>query len=260
VTMYFASSTSIVDFEGLDKKAERVRALMIRATQAQITELWRQLDLSAIYHDWALEGQVVLPDELDSAFDSRAVTDVTNLPLCLSLRSHRRALDYAREVASRKKFSFSLDLFKDLNSLFASDQDSAKNGRYRKDIPLHRFYFHEIAHPGNISSNMRKLVAWLNEPEDALALHPIEWTAKFHERFMKIFPFAETSGKIGRTVANLILIRQGYLPAIIHATERQRYYETIRQSNNELVVLLFESAMSSLDAAEKYLRRARMAS
>jgi hypothetical protein len=257
--MYFSSSAPIADYERLDKRAERVRALMTRATQAQITELWRQLDLSAIYHDWALEGQVVLPDELDNAFDSKAVTDVTNLPLCLSLRSHRRALDYAREVASRKKFAFSLELFKEFNVLFASDTENAKAGRYRKDIPLHRFYFHEIAHPNNISSNMRKLVTWLNDPEEALSMHPIEWTAKFHGRFMKIFPFSETSGKVGRTISNLILIRQGYLPAIIHATERQRYYETIRQSNDELALLLYESAMSSLDAAEKYLRRARMA-
>jgi Fic family protein len=76
---------------------------------------------------------------------------------------------------------------------------------------------------------------------------------------MRVFPFAETTGKVGRTTMNMALIRQGYLPAIIHATERQRYYESIRQSQDDLITLVAESAISSLDAAEKYLRSTAMA-
>ncbi len=255
--MYYANPNR--ELERLDKRAEHVRELMMNATQAQITALWRQLDLSTIYHDWALEGQVVLPEELDSAFDHRSVTDATSLPLYAQLRSHRRAIDLSREVAARKKFAFSLDLFREFHALFASDPEAGKSGRYRKEIPLHRSYFHEICHPSKIASSMRKLVLWLNDPDEAIGLHPITWVAIFHYRFMRIFPFIETTGKIARTLANMALIRQGYLPAIIHATERQRYYETIRQSQDDLSVLLSESAMSSLDAAEKFLRHSKMA-
>ncbi|MCP4675739.1 MAG: Fic family protein [Deltaproteobacteria bacterium] len=247
------------NLESLDRKADHVRELMVGATQAQITELWKQLDLSTIYHDWALEGQVILPDELDSAFNNRAVTDATSLPLYMSLRSHRQAIDYSREVASRRKLVFSLDLFREFHTFFASNPENAKAGRYRKEIPLHRSYFHEICHPSKIAASMRKLVAWLNDPTEAIALHPIQWTAKFHYKFMRIFPFIETTGKIARIVSNIVLIRQGYLPSIIHATERQRYYETIRQSQDDLAVLIGESSLSSLEAAEKFLQRSKMA-
>ncbi len=232
---------------------------MTNASKSQITELWRQLDLSAIYHDWALDGQVILAEELDVAFDTRSVTDATGLPLTMALRSHKRAIDYAREVAAKEVFAFSVDLFREFHSLFASDAENAKSGRYRKEIPLHRSYFHEICHPSKIGTSMRKLVSWLNDPEEAMVVHPIRWAAKFHYRFMRIFPFIETSGKIGRTMTNLILIRQGYLPAIIHATERQRYYESIRQSPEDFVELVAESELSALEAAEKFLRRARLA-
>lgn len=256
--MYYGSPGKIL--KELDKKAEQVRQSMIGASQAQVTDLWRHIDLSAIYHDWALEGQVVSLNELDGAFDSKAITDATSLPLYTSLRSHKRAFDYSREVASRKKLVFSLELFKEFHAFFASDPESAQNGRYRRDIPLHRSYFHEICDPKLVSTNMRKLIEWLNNSEEALILHPVKWVAKFHYRFMRIFPFIETTGKVGRATMNMVLIRQGYLPAIIHATERQRYYEAIRQSEDDLVMLIAESAMSSLDAAQKFLRHSALAS
>jgi Fic family protein len=246
--------------ESLDLKADKVRKRMIGASQEMITNLWNQLDLSTIYHDWALEGQVVSPDELDAAFDTRAVTDAINLPVNSAIRSHKKAIDYAREVAVRKDLSFSSGLFKEFHALYTSDPESAKSGRYRKEIPLHRSYFHEICHPDKIASSMRKLLEWLNDPEDALSMHPMEWVTEFHFRFMHIFPFVETSGKVGRTLMNAVLIRYGFLPAIIHATERQRYYEAIRTSQEDLLELIVESEISSLEAADKYLRSTAIAS
>jgi len=256
--MYYNSTNQ--ELEKVDRKAQKVRDLMTQASPAQVTNLWRQLDISAIYHDWGLEGQVVLPDELKGAFNNRPVTDANSLPLYTALRAHRKAIELSREIAQKKQLAFTVDLFREFHALYATDPESAKNGRYRKEIPLHRSYFHEIAQPNKIASSMRKLISWLNDPEEALSLHPINWVTKFHFRFMRIFPFVETSGKIARTIFNMVLIRQGYLPAIIHATERQRYYEAIRQSQEDLAVLTTESALASLDAAEKFLLRAEMAS
>ena len=82
----------------------------------------------------------------------------------------------------------------------------------------------------------------------------------FYSCFMHIFPFSDTTGKVGRTMMNMVLIRFGYLPAIIHATERQHYYEAIRQSQGDLLELLIESANSSLEAAGKFLHSSAMAS
>ena len=101
---------------------------------------------------------------------------------------------------------------------------------------------------------------WLNDADEAISMHPVKWVAKFHYQFMRIFPFIETTGKIGRTMMNMVLIRQGYLPAVIHATERQHYYEAIRQSEEDMGTLIAEAAMSSLDAAEKFLRHSALAS
>jgi len=239
----------------VDARADQVRRYMEACSKAELIGLWAQLDLSGIYHDCALEGQVISPEELTGAFDDTAVMDATTLPMYAMLRSHKRAYDMVRELAGRKHLDFSLDLFKQFHALLASNPDEARSGRYRKDIPLHRSYFHEINEPQKIGQAVRRLITWLNAPEESANLHPISWAARFHYRFMRIFPFTETSGKVGRAVMNLILVRNGYLPAIIHATERQRYYEVLRQQQQGVTELIIDSEMAALDAAIRFLRR-----
>ena len=71
----------------LDSRADQVRVLMEEASADEIAGLWNQLDLSGIYHDCALEGQVISPEELTAAFDDTAVKDATALPVFTTLRT-----------------------------------------------------------------------------------------------------------------------------------------------------------------------------
>jgi hypothetical protein len=251
----FDTEVSTTQFEGLDERAEQIRSLMEHGTAEDIASLWHQLDVSAIYHDCALEGQVLSPEELSTAFNPRAVTDASRAPLYGSLRSHRTAYDLVRQVGASRTLIFSLDMFKQFHQLFAADPVEARSGRFRSETPLHRSYFHEICEPDKIAANMRKLVTWLNEPAESPPLHPVEWASRFHRSFMRIFPYADTSGKVGRAVMNAILVHNGYLPAIIHATERQRYYEALRNNQQAFTELVVESAGASLDAASRFLKR-----
>jgi len=252
----FDTEVPAAQFEGLDARAEQIRTLMEEATSEDVASLWNQLDVSAVYHDCALEGQVLSPEELNTAFNPRAVADASRVPLYGSLRNHRTAYDLMRRVGASRTLVFSLDLFKQFHQLFAIDPAEARSGRFRAETPLHRSYFHEICEPDKISANMRKLVIWLNEPSESPPLHPVEWASRFHRSFMRIFPYADTSGKVGRAVMNSILVHHGYLPAIIHATERQRYYEALRSNQQSFTELVVESAGASLDAASRFLRKA----
>ena len=255
--LQFDTECSTAQFEDLDAGAAKIRAVMERGSPEEIAALWHQLDVSAIYHDCALEGQVLSPEELSAAFDTRAVAvpDAARAPLYGALRSHRSAYDLVRQVAAARELSFSLDLFKQFHQLFAADPAEAKAGRFRAETPLHRSYFHEICEPENIAASMRKLVAWLNDPNEFGELHPVEWASRFHRAFMRVFPYTDTSGKVGRAVMNAILVHHGYLPAIIHATERQRYYEALRGGQQGFTELVVESALASLEAAARFLKR-----
>ena len=52
---------------------------------------------------------------------------------------------------------------------------------------------------------------------------------------------------------NFILIKHGYLPAVIHSIERQRYYEVLRFENDRLMNLVVESLENSIETTAKFL-------
>jgi Fic family protein len=57
---------------------------------------------------------------------------------------------------------------------------------------------------------------------------------------------------VARLVANYILIKAGYLPAVVHSIERQRYYEVLRHENDGLLNLVIESLENSIDTTQKF--------
>ncbi|HVR19952.1 MAG TPA: hypothetical protein VMS65_09650, partial [Polyangiaceae bacterium] len=60
-------------------------------------------------------------------------------------------------------------------------------------------------------------------------------------------------GKVARLLMNIVLLRGGYPPAIIHSTERQRYYEALKGQLPVIVQLVNESILNALSSIEKRL-------
>ena len=52
---------------------------------------------------------------------------------------------------------------------------------------------------------------------------------------------------------NVVLLRAGYPPAIIHSTERQRYYEALKSSLPTIVQMVRDSIMNGMQSVEKRL-------
>jgi len=77
-------------------------------------------------------------------------------------------------------------------------------GVYRKDIPIHRTYFHEIAQPAKIHVALLKVLEYMKARQDK-DMHVIELAANVHHRFMRVFPFSDYSGIIGRLMANFLM-------------------------------------------------------
>jgi Fic family protein len=63
--------------------------------------------------------------------------------------------------------------------------------------------------------------------------------------------------EVGRLLMNWFLFRGDYLPAVIHAVDRQRYYESLRGSNSlALREHLVDALENALESAVLYHRDA----
>ena len=170
-----------------------------------------RLDVSWIFHDNALEGVVLSFAELKAAIDQRIISDVTLIPMYEEVRNHKTAVDFVREASVAKKPpAVDLDLVRKLYALL-TPEEAAKGYPYRRENPLHRLYYHEIAAPEKITYRMRKLGEWMESDEFA-DLHPITRAVKAHFRVLSVYPWTKNSGKVARLLMNFILIKHGYLP------------------------------------------------
>ena len=244
-------------FFEIDTKMEALRN-RTAAFPVKIQNDYRdRLDVSWIFHDNALEGVVLSYSELKAAIDQRIISDVTLIPMYEEVRNHKLAVDFVREgqsagqSAAKKPVPIDLELVRKLYAILTPEA-AAKGYPYRRENPLHRLYYHEIAAPEKISYKMRKLGEWL-ESEEFRDLHPITRATKAHFKVLSTYPWTKNSGKVARLLMNFMLIRHGYLPAVIHSIERQRYYEVLRYENEGLLNLVVESLENSIETTNKFL-------
>jgi Fic family protein len=239
-------------FFEIDTKMEALRNRTI-AFPVKIQNDYRdRLDVSWLFHDNALEGVVLSYSELKAAIDQRIISDVTLIPTYEEVRNHKAAVDFVREASVAKKPpAVDLELIRKLYAIL-TPEEAAKGYPFRKENPLHRLYYHEIAPPEKITARMRKLEEWM-QSDEFTELHPITRATKAHFRLLNTYPWTKNSGKVARLLMNFILIRHGYLPAVIHAIERQRYYEVLRFENDGLLNLIVESLENSIETTSKFL-------
>jgi Fic family protein len=212
-------------------------------------------DMSWIYHDSALEGVVYTFEELRTALAGPAqpVTDSSLQPTYDDIRRHKEAIDFVRDFGTKKRLPVTLDVIKKIYLILHPEEGDIKTVKYRKDIPQHRLYFHEYAPPDKIAYKVRQIVDWLNDPETRKTRNGVRIAARAHYDLLRVYPFATDSGKVSRLFMNLLLMRTGLPPAIIHSTERQRYYEALKGSATIVLQMVQEAVENALSSVEKLL-------
>ena len=236
-------------FEDIDDRTEELRELA-----EQHPDIWgdflHRYEMSVLYHENAMEGIVVTHAELSSALSGRPIAADTYYPI----RNLKVASDYVRQSVADRNAPIDLEFMQSIHSRFGVGNPDFVAGDYRKIIPLHRTYFHDIAQPQDIVPRLEKLLRWAaeNEPADDEA---VQYAAHFHHEYMSIFPFSKYTGKVGRLLINYTLMRHGYMPVIFHATERQRYYDTLRHSKREMEKFLIDMMFNCVDNAVDFTRR-----
>jgi Fic family protein len=233
-----------------DRKDDLMELLESDRSAAQL--FWEKLDLSWVYHECALEGVVITPDEMAAAFAApQGVLEVGKAAFLADIRRQKQAIERAKEEAKQPRGRFSLNLLKDLFETLTGGEEGKGKIEYRHDMPLHRTYFHDISQPPKILPELTKLIDYSNSAEFH-HLHPLQQAAVFHHRFMTTFPFTDLSGKVGRLLMNILVMRAGYLPAVIHAIDRQRYYESLKQQPRVLQALMTEAIQHATEHGFRY--------
>lgn len=250
-------------FSEVDDLVERWRRKVARTAPRLRNEFRERLLISLIYHDAALEGDVLTYGEIKAALEPGA-TPVEGVPTASheSIRRYHAACIYIEQMSVPGAPPFDREMLRKLYGILAPDEQ-ATGAPYRTENPLHRLYYHDIVAPEHIAREMQRLGDWLDSA-DARVLHPIERATEAHLQLMTIFPWARDSGRGARIISNMILRRAEHPLAVLHSIDRQGYYEALRGDREALITLYLEAiettALSEIKVYEEAERARRHAS
>jgi len=94
---------------------------------------------------------------------------------------------------------------------------------------------------------------WLAAAEagPASGEHLLTYLARLHNRFERIHPFRDGNGRTGRLILNLLLVRNGYPPAVIRKRGRESYLTAMRRADRDefapLAEIIARAVKESLD-------------
>lgn len=247
-------------FIDLDEKTDEMNVLL-EDMHDERDAFDERCKIAYIHHDCALDGIVLTYHELRAAVDRKVMSDAALLPAYQEIKNHCDALEVMQEHCRDERANanrarnpkVTVQLVRDLHVLLNKDLPRKTPGVLRKDMPLHRSYFHEIFDPEDIEVGLKKVCDAVSHP-DFRAQHPINQACLFHTDFMRVFPFSDGAGKVGRLIMNYFLMRDGYLPAVVHACDRQRYYEALKVGPEALRLLVIDSMESALEAGVRHLQ------
>lgn len=142
--------------------------------------------------------------------------------------NHKEAIDYVEAVIAGDE-AFSERLIKAIHQLVLKNIDSPNAGVYRHENVLIAGAEHRPPDFLHVPEQMAELV----QAYHAFTGHPIERAARLHVDFVKIHPFVDGNGRTARLLMNFDLMKSGFLPAIILASERLAYYEALDKAHTQ---------------------------
>jgi Fic family protein len=93
--------------------------------------------------------------------------------------------------------------------------------------------------PSQVEEQLKLLLSLLKQYQNE-HLNPVVLAAWFHAEFIRIHPFVDGNGRVGRLLASKILMEYDLLPMIVEREKRSEYIESMDESitKNNLTSLI----------------------
>ncbi|MBE9077425.1 Fic family protein [Romeria aff. gracilis LEGE 07310] len=216
---------------------------------AVLAELKQRYDVRFTYNSNAIEGNTLTQSETELVLSKGITIGGKTLAEHLEVIGHKEAIDYI-ETLAQVETSIGEWEIRQIHSLVIRKISPMEAGRYRQlDVKAAGTNYVYPPHY-QLPELMAEFVQWLAAAPESL--HPIEYAAEAHYRFVSIHPFRDGNGRTGRLLMNLLLIRASFPIVVIPNQRRQDYIGALvkaQRSENDLSSLLdlvLEAARGSL--------------
>lgn len=229
----------------LDEKLKKLNAER-PLSETAVRKLREHFEIEMTYNSNAIEGNSLTLRETFLVIHEGITIKGKPLKDHLEATNHKEALSYLYELIEHgKQHTFSEHLIKSLHQLVTQNIEKEWAGRYRNGPVMIGGTPHRPPDALQVPILMQQLLEWGKKQQRKL--HPVEFAAIFHHKFVHIHPFFDGNGRTGRLLMNLILLQHGYPLTIILKHDRSRYYRVLAQADTENYEPLIQFIAQAVD-------------
>lgn len=241
-------------FEGLEQYLARIQAKKARLDAlrplptAALQNMKQSLWLEWTYHSNSIEGNSLTLKETKMVLENGLTVRGKSLREHFEALNHQEAIEFIESLVAKHYVLKAGDILS-VHALVLQKIEKDFAGRYRNSgvrISGAKFI------PPNalkVDALMEELIAWVID-----VANPLDTVIKasiFHHRFVWIHPFFDGNGRTARLLFNLLLMKEGYPPAIIMKNDRRKYYDALNKANmgdyGKILLVTLQALERSLD-------------
>jgi cell filamentation protein, protein adenylyltransferase len=212
-----------------------------------VRRLNEDLRVFLTYHSNAIEGNTLSLQETQMVIDYGMTIHGHPLREYLEAINHAEAYQYITKLIEQQEM-ISVHTILTLHSL-VTDKILESKGRFRT-VPVYIRGSNMTPPPAHqVEGLMHEWITWIYG--EGQEYEPIARTTIAHHGFEAIHGFEDGNGRVGRLLLNLMLMQEGYPPALLLNDWRVRYIHGLNVANTgqygPLLNLIGQSAEAGLD-------------
>ncbi len=200
----------------------------------QLVRIKRIFDVDLTYNSNAIEGSTMTFNETKLVLNEGLAIGGKRLNEHLEIINHKYAIDFIEELS--KTSGVTLRDIKDIHGLILRGIDDKIDDKYAGkfrdtmvSVRLSDGNIRNFTAPLQLDTAMQEFIINLTNNHE----HPIIKAALAHYEFVTIRPFIDGNGRTARLLMNLILLQNGYPPAIIRIANRANYILALETAQND---------------------------
>lgn len=214
---------------------------------------WFRVELT--YSSNAIEGNTLTSSETALVLQKGLTIGGKTVKDHLEAINHAFAFDYIVDLAKSSKADINVRDVLDVHRLILRTIDDKNAGRFRTVLVRIAGSDIELPDPVKVPELMDTFIMWLHKVQD----HPIVVAADAHLKFVRIHPFVDGNGRTARLLMNMLLLQEGYPPALIMPEDRNAYIKSLEAVSKDgdtqpYYVVIGRAVERSLDM---YLKHAK---
>jgi Fic family protein len=198
------------------------------------TEIVRKLEEQFIvewtYNSNAIEGNTLTLKETELVINRGLTIGKKSLKDHFEAINHKEGIQFLYNFVKKKK-ELDEDTILALHKKILKNIDDTQAGHYRTSNVMITGAIHIPPSAVKIKRLMNEFFEWYYENKKKLST--AELAAWVHYKIVHIHPFIDGNGRTARLLMNLILLQNGYPPAVILHVDRQKYYRALKEADRE---------------------------